>query len=219
VVVIIMIMKSSFPADEFNKWAPTYNIDILSGGFPFTGYESTLDKIVTVSIIEPGMQILDLGVGTGNLTERFLASGCKVTGLDFSSEMLSIAKSKYPTAKYLQADLRSEPSQFISGVKFDRIVSAYTFHHFSLPEKYLLLRKFMPFLLEHGFFVIGDIAFDDSEAMHSIKKTLGKNWEDEKYWLTDQSINYLSKRQMQVGFTRTSVFAGVFKIKSHVNLR
>ncbi len=43
---------------------------------------------------KPGMHILDVGCGTGNFSIKLAEMGCKVIGIDISSEMLEIAKEK-----------------------------------------------------------------------------------------------------------------------------
>lgn len=204
-----------YPMQEFDDWASAYDQSVLMDGFPFTGYEKTLDEIVKAAEPKAGYAILDLGAGTGNLSGRFLAAGCSVTGIDFSNRMIDIAITKYPTASFLQADLRSDPASYLAGQKFDRIVSAYTFHHFRLAEKYRLIDALIPFLKENGYFVIGDIAFED-DALQAFKLSVGAEWEDEEYWLTHQSIGYFAQREMPISFTRTSVCAGVFKIQPRI---
>jgi hypothetical protein len=74
------------------------------------------------------------------------------------------------------------------------------------------LRNFIPYLSEHGFFVIGDIAFHNNAGMQACKESAGGDWDDEEYWLEDQSISFLTQMHMHVGFTQTSDFSGVFKI-------
>lgn len=43
---------------------------------------------------QPGERILDLGCGDGVLTEKLLASGATVSGVDFSPEMVAAAKAR-----------------------------------------------------------------------------------------------------------------------------
>ena len=43
---------------------------------------------------QPGESILDLGCGDGQLTQRLLAAGARVTGLDLSPEMLEAARAR-----------------------------------------------------------------------------------------------------------------------------
>lgn len=44
--------------------------------------------------IKEGMQVLDVGCGTGNFSIKLAEKGCKVVGIDMSTEMLKIAKEK-----------------------------------------------------------------------------------------------------------------------------
>ena len=123
-----------FPPSEFDAWAESYDENVgLNTGFPFDGYDQVLDTIVKRAGARPGEAVLDLGTGTGNLAGRFARLGCQVWGLDFSGEMLARARQKLPQAIFAQADLRSDwaaelPESFQR--RFERIVSAYTFHHF-----------------------------------------------------------------------------------------
>ena len=210
-------MTDPFPLEDFDDWASTYDHDAKSQDFPFTGYNHTLDEVVKAATPKAGMTILDLGVGTGNLSERFLTCKCNVTGVDFSGEMIRIAKEKYPATSFIQADLRSNPASFLDARKFDRIVSAYTFHHFKLAEKYRILNNLTPFLKNSGFFVIADVAFQDDTALQTIRKSAGEVWEDEDYWLVDQSIPYFSRRELKISFMQTSICAGVFTMQSRLH--
>ena len=79
-------MTDPFPPEEFDDWAENYDQSVANTqSFPFTGYEEVLDKVVELATPQPGMQVLDLGTGTGNLALRFDAIGCEIWGTDFSS--------------------------------------------------------------------------------------------------------------------------------------
>ena len=49
---------------------------------------------ITMSGIAPSDQILDIGCGTGSLALRLASSGAQIHGLDFSDEMIRIAREK-----------------------------------------------------------------------------------------------------------------------------
>ena len=49
---------------------------------------------------KPGEKILDLGCGTGYLTNVIAESGAQVTGIDSSPEMISKARSEYPNLEF-----------------------------------------------------------------------------------------------------------------------
>ncbi|MEG4031135.1 MULTISPECIES: methyltransferase domain-containing protein [unclassified Microcoleus] len=65
--------------------------------------ESLLDLLAP----KAGEQILDLGCGTGQLTEKIAQSGALVQGIDSSLSMISTAKVNYPHIKFDTANARS----------------------------------------------------------------------------------------------------------------
>ena len=57
---------------------------------------------VVLDLLEPvpGERILDLGCGDGALTERLVAAGCRVVGVDTSAELLAVAESRELDVRY-----------------------------------------------------------------------------------------------------------------------
>lgn len=53
---------------------------------------------------KPGERILDLGCGTGQLTQRIAERGATVTGLDASPEMIGQARQNYPQLQFTLKD-------------------------------------------------------------------------------------------------------------------
>ena len=43
---------------------------------------------------QPGERILDLGCGDGVLTEKLVAAGCRVTGVDAGADMIAAARAR-----------------------------------------------------------------------------------------------------------------------------
>jgi putative AdoMet-dependent methyltransferase len=207
-------VPDSFPSSEFDSWAESYDDSINDGsGFPFEGYHKVLDAILQQSGAKAGDEVLDLGTGTGNLARRFVLLGCRVWGMDFSSEMLARARQKLPEVVLAQADLRCEwPPEFQR--KFDHIVSAYTFHHFPLDEKVRLVQRlFGRFLKTGGTLVIADIAFQDASEEGLLRQKMGEEWENEFYWLANETIEAFKAAALEVEFTKVSSCAGVFRFK------
>lgn len=61
---------------------------------------------------KPGEKILDLGCGTGQLTQKIADRGAEVLGLDASPEMIGQARQNYPQLRFVLDDAAS--------MKFDR---------------------------------------------------------------------------------------------------
>ena len=77
-------------------------------------------------ILEPkeGERILDLGCGTGDLTNDIALSGAKVIGMDSSEEMITHARLKYPEIDFITDNAES----FQSDQEFDAIFSNAALH-------------------------------------------------------------------------------------------
>ena len=73
---------------------------------------------------KPGELILDLGCGTGQLTNRIAESGADVLGLDASPEMIGQARQNYPRLKFTLCDAAA--MQFAG--EFDAVFSNAALH-------------------------------------------------------------------------------------------
>ncbi len=97
---------------------------------------------------KPGESILDLGCGTGDLTEEIFQTGAKVIGVDNSTEMIRSAKIKFPAIDFRQADARI--MQFDE--RFDAIFSNAVLHW--IKEKEMVIRQMHLLLKENGRIVL-----------------------------------------------------------------
>ena len=164
----------TFPANDFDQWAETYDRDVLEPArFPFAGYERVLQTVLRLAGTKPGMRVLDLGTGTGNLAALFLDAGCGVWGTDFSPLMLERARQKLPGAIFVLHDLACPWPPELE-LRFDRIVSAYVFHHFDLDRKISLLSGLVrQRLASGGKLIVADLSFPDAAAMQRFGASLG----------------------------------------------
>jgi SAM-dependent methyltransferase len=78
-----------------------------------------------------GSRLLDVACGPGYAGEAALALGAIPTGLDFSAEMISIAKNRNPTIKFHEGDAQNLDFPENS---FDAVVMNFGLLHLSRPE-------------------------------------------------------------------------------------
>jgi putative AdoMet-dependent methyltransferase len=203
-----------FPPEDFDGWAESYDRAVRDEGhFPFVGYQAALDKVLTLADVQPGMRVLDLGTGTGNLAVPFAELGCQLWCTDFSSAMLEKARKKLPQVRYILADLRGVWPQELNS-RFDRIVSGYVFHHFELEKKIKIIKQLVEDHLEPGgCLIIADISFQDHAAQDAAKEMLGEEWEDEFYWIVAETLPALEVIGLTGEFHAISYCAGVFLIR------
>jgi putative AdoMet-dependent methyltransferase len=202
-----------FPASEFDQWAESYDADVVTfDTFPFAGYEQVLNAVVELAGAEAGMSVLDLGVGTGNLALRFAALGCRLWCTDYSPAMLEKARHKLPQAHLMLHDLR-DPFPPELNRRFDRIVSAYTFHHFELDQKAALAARLArEHVVPGGSVTIADIAFPSAEKMREFAEAVGDHWTEEPYWLADEALPALLQAGLNAEYRQISACAGVFRV-------
>jgi len=204
-------MKSDpFPSSEFDHWAAHYDNIVAQESFPLTGYQRALAETVRLADASAGMSVLDLGTGTGNLAKMFSHLGCELWCTDFSSEMIEIARTKLPSAHFFLHDLR-QPFPPALRRRFDRIVSAYVFHHFELSEKIRIIERLMNNMLSpDGRLVIADISFPTRQAFNAVRETAGDQWEDEPYWIESETKLALEAIRTDVAYVQISDCGGIY---------
>lgn len=145
--------------DLFDKWAHSYDETVRGQDEyheVFADYEKILNKVCELS----SGTVLEFGVGTGNLTEKLLARGHRVIGVEPSKVMRSKAKKKNPHVTIYDGDFLNFPEP---DEKPDTIASTYAFHHLTDEEKGKALGKYHELLAKGGKIVLADTAFADEE--------------------------------------------------------
>lgn len=89
------------------------------------------EAVVDLLQAQPGEKILDLGCGTGHLTELIAQKGIKVIGIDSSESMIAKAKGLFPEIEFHIQDARN----FNFYEEFDGIFSNATLHWILEKEK------------------------------------------------------------------------------------
>jgi ubiquinone/menaquinone biosynthesis C-methylase UbiE len=91
------------------------------------------EVVIEQSGLEPGMDLLDVACGTGNATIPAAQAGARATGLDFSPDLLEIARERGSDAMvevaWVEGDAQDLP---FDDASFDRVIS--TFGHMFAPD-------------------------------------------------------------------------------------
>ena len=82
------------------------------------------EEVIELLAPAPHERILDLGCGTGHLTNRIAASGAAVVGLDRSPAMIESARKNYPELEFVEANAIS----LTFDAEFDAVFSNATIH-------------------------------------------------------------------------------------------
>lgn len=195
---------------DFNNWARTYDKsverDYGSGILNFyKNYNEIIDTTYKKAVRdkESTIKILEIGVGTGNLSRRFLEHQYDIIGIDQSREMLNVAKEKFLKLKLRLGDFLNIP--FENG-KFDVVVSTYAFHHLREEEKGIAIREMIRVLKDNGRIVIGDLMFENQEEKEKIISRLTEEEieeiEDEYYSNIESLRGEFKKYNKELEVTR-----------------
>ncbi|MCD5325359.1 MULTISPECIES: class I SAM-dependent DNA methyltransferase [Pontibacillus] len=144
--------------DLFDGWAASYDQTVSGEDVEykevFADYDGILDAVVDHT---KGPNVMEFGVGTGNLTKKLINRGHSVIGIEPSSEMLKIAQIKVPDAKVYDGDFIEFPKP---EVQVDSIVSSYAFHHLTDEEKEMAISKYSHLLKKGARIVFADTVFE-----------------------------------------------------------
>lgn len=132
---------SSPGEDGRNEWGATTYDDAHS--FVFEYGEDVIE------LLDPreGERILDLGCGTGHLTNRIAEAGADVVGVDRSEEMIDRARRTYPDRRFVRADARNVAFE----APFDAVFSNAALHW--IRDQDAVLRRVAEALRPDGRFV------------------------------------------------------------------
>jgi SAM-dependent methyltransferase len=122
----------AFQDFEHNGW------ETISAGYEhhFARLTSQAVPATLVAVgITQGMRLLDVCTGPAMLAGAAIQRGAEVVGLDFSGEVIEIAKRNVPQAEFRQGDAQDLP---FDDESFDAVVCGYGVIHVSEPEKALL---------------------------------------------------------------------------------
>lgn len=100
--------------DLFAAIAPRY--DFINDLQSFGLHRSWKNRLVRMAHCVPGQLALDVCCGTGDIAQRLAQAGAKVTALDFSEEMLAVARKRNPqlstsvlAPEFIQGDAMNLP--------------------------------------------------------------------------------------------------------------
>jgi len=119
------------------------------------------------------LRAIDLGIGTGYFTERFLNNfpNSRVLGIDGAQAMIELAKARLTSlasrVDFLIGDFRKLQELAPDAGTVDAVFSAYALHHLRRPDKETVVRQVVELLVPGGWFVNADLIVADSPELES----------------------------------------------------
>ncbi|MFV0528229.1 MAG: pyridoxal-phosphate dependent enzyme [Lachnospiraceae bacterium] len=126
----------------------------------YENYNEILNETVKHLARFEGAKVIDIGAGTGNLTDVADRAGYDVIGIEPNRNTREIARKKFPHLTFSAGAFLSLP---IDDGSLDGIISSYAFHNLTDREKEEAVQVFRKKLKSDGIIVIADIVYE-SEA-------------------------------------------------------
>lgn len=126
---------------------------------PDTSFEAPLDLAMVDEFLSevakrPASKVLDAGCGAGRMVTylRSQSPSLDVAGIDLSTEMITLAQSAHPSAKFRRADLSD--TRYPEG-EFDGILAWYSIIHTEPDQLAEIVAEFARILRSEGLVVLG----------------------------------------------------------------
>jgi len=145
------------------------------------------------------LRILDLGCGTGNLTQKIKDHfpDVIIDAVDLSEDILHECMDRFATGSkinYLQADFKS---MILTEGKYDLVMSSIAIHHIEDPFKLRLYKEIYKSLNKGGIFIFADqtrgitdeIYFKNIECWKEEALKLGSTEENWNMWMAHQDAH------------------------------
>ncbi len=110
------------------------------------------EGIVDLLELQEKTTVLEIGSGTGGITERMIRRGARVTCIDQSAPMMARARLRAPQARYVQARaLGYQPED-----RFDRALLAFFLHEQESRDRIEIIGRAAAALAPDGLLVVAD---------------------------------------------------------------
>lgn len=138
--------ERSQTSSQYDQFADAY-----SDGGPYNEFYERPAMLELLGVVE-GLQVLDVGCGSGVLTQRLLAAGASVIGFDASKGMLERARARLGDDVELRLHDLSDPLNWLSDDSIDLVAASLVVHY--VREWRPVLREFRRVLRVGGRLVL-----------------------------------------------------------------
>lgn len=201
--------------DGFDIWSKDYDksVEASSREYPFEGYYEVLNHVYNSIDCKAGRRILDVGFGTGILTNKLYEEGARIYGMDFSQGMIDIAQEKMPEGTFIRWDFNDGVPPMLKEITFDYMISSYAIHHLNDDEKVEFIEELKQLLIPGGKIIVADVSFENQQELKDCRALSGDSWdEDEVYIVADKLTKMLSDRGINCFYKQISSCAGILEI-------
>ena len=197
----------------FDVWAEEYDTSVKLSNedntYPFAGYNEIIYKIYKKVISKSNATVLDIGFGTGTLTQKLYQYGCDIYGQDFSLRMIELASNRMPNANLYQGDFTKGVVEQLKQRLYDFIIATYSIHHLKRDEKVKFLHELLSLLNKNGMILIGDVMFETQKELEKCREELLDKWDNDEFYCV---VSDLKKEFPNLQFERISLCSGIISL-------
>jgi possible S-adenosylmethionine(SAM)-dependent methyltransferase len=197
----------------FDVWAEEYDTSVKLSNedntYPFAGYNEIIYKIYKKVISKSNATVLDIGFGTGTLTQKLYQYGCDIYGQDFSLRMIELASNRMPNANLYQGDFTKGVVEQLKQRLYDFIIATYSIHHLKRDEKVKFLHELLSLLNKNGMILIGDVMFETQKELEKCREELLDKWDNDEFYCV---VSDLKKEFPNLQFERISFCSGIISL-------
>jgi tRNA (cmo5U34)-methyltransferase len=150
----------------------------------------------------PVTKILDLGIGTGNLSHALLSAypAARLTGVDLVADYIALAEARLATHGENVVLHHGDITEFdLEPGCYDLVVTSFVFHHLRDEDKRLLYARVLASMTEGGLFLNADFVDSASGFWSAAFDAVRVDHLRESGWSDDEiTTKYLDHRKLEI---------------------
>lgn len=206
----------------FDRWSADYDNSVAGNDLEYKKVFEFYDEILQLTAFRSHGNIIEFGVGTGNLTKILLEHGHHVIGIEPSSKMRGIVKKKLPQAKVFDGHFLDF---LYEGLDIDTITSSYAFHHLTDKDKERAIELYAKILPIGGKIVFADTIFKTKQdhknaildAENNNFNRLAKDLDTEYYTVISTLDTIFKKHKFDTHYEQLNDFVWLIEAKKREN--
>lgn len=210
----VLNIEDKLRKDLFDSWSINYNKSIIKseeeGTYPFAGYSKIKYQILDIISKKTTAKILDMGIGTGQITSPLYDLGYEITGVDLSEKMINIAQKKMPKAIFVCDSFYNSLERLND--QYDFIIFNYSIHHLDYESQINLLIRLNKYLKYQAKILIGDVSTFNLVDMENLHLKYEPIWDDEEYYpINEIYIKSKLNELYEISYNKINEVSGIFE--------